>query len=128
MNIWNICLIKQEYHIPGLLCAILDNINDKLILYFYSRSYSLQASHIKTCNNQVKNDICHGSIFKCLEKEHYNQIKINFEDIRMILIRIYYYRKSALEIFTETKSYYFNFNKEKDLNDIIEIFSNICEK
>ena len=123
---WNICLIKQEYHIPGLLFVIKNN--NKLILYFYSRSYNLKESPKKTCNNSDKNDICHGSIFKCLRKENHKKIRIDFDDIRMILIRIYYYRNSAFEIFTNNKSYYFNFNKESHLIELKEFLFRINEK
>ena len=42
----------------------------------------------------------------------------------MILKRIYYYRKSALEIFTETKSYFFNFYSEDDLNNFFNFINN----
>ena len=45
-------------------------------------------------------------------------------NIRMILKRIYYYRKSALEIFTQTKSYFFNFYSENDLNNFFNIANN----
>ena len=34
---------------------------------------------------------------------------IEIKDIRMILKKIYFYRKSAVEIYTNNKSYFFNF-------------------
>jgi hypothetical protein len=45
----------------------------------------------------------------------------------MLIKRIYFYRKSALEIFTETKSYYFNFKTKEELNDLISIVNSHCE-
>ena len=38
----------------------------------------------------------------------------------MILQKIYYYRKSAVEIFTETKSYFFNFFSERDMEKFMD--------
>ena len=39
----------------------------------------------------------------------------------MILYKIYYYRKSAIEIFTETKSYFFNFVSTEDFMKFLSI-------
>ena len=46
---------------------------------------------------------------------------IDFDDIRLFLKRIYYYRKSAIEIYTETKSYYFNFLKESKCEEFFSL-------
>ena len=46
----------------------------------------------------------------------------------MILQKIYYYRKSAVEIFTETKSYFFNFFSEKDFDTFKEKIENYLIK
>ena len=52
----------------------------------------------------------------------------NLNDIRMILKRIYIYRKSAVEIFNETKSYFFNFFTEKELNEFFSLIKYYCER
>ena len=125
-------LIKQEYHVMGYLFII--NANNQITLYFYSNPYYYKKHNeeLPLCNKlnekDNKNNICNGSLFKCSKKEKNKKIKIKFEDIRMILKRIYYYRKSGLEIFTETKSYYFNFLSKKNLNDVISLFENIYQK
>ena len=63
----------------------------------------------------VKN-FCYGQLFKSSEKEKNRKIVIDSKNIRMILSKIYYYRKTAIEIFTETKSYFFNFFSTEEFN------------
>ena len=131
---YNVCQIKQEYHIKGKLFVI--NTKKECKIYFYT-GFNDQIENLKCINSKKdekkkkkkneNNNVCYGSLFKCSEKEKNKIIKIDFKEIRMFLSRIYYYRKSAIEIFTETKSYYFNFNSEEDLNDLIGIFDNYCE-
>ena len=133
--IYKICLIKQEYHVKGKLFII--NSKNKLILFFYNYLSDLEnkstCNKLKKFNNKnkfqqnMRDDLCYGSLFKSPKKEKNKKIKINFNNIRMILKRIYHYRKSALEIFTETKSYYFNFYNVNDLNYIMDIFKSHCE-
>ena len=130
INIFKVCLVKQQYHVKGNLFII--NENHQFIIYFYSRSYDFKTkSEIKTfCNksqNNNENDLCYGSIFKSFDKEKNRKIIININDIRMILKRIFYYRKSAMEIFTTTKSYYFNFYSEQDLNNFFTILNSYLE-
>ena len=56
--------------------------------------------------------------FACPEKDSFIKLKINIKDIRLLMKRIYFQRKTGIEIFTSNKSYYFNFvvyvPKEKD--------------
>ena len=136
INIYKICLIKQAYHIKGKLFII--NSKNNLILVFYNYLCDLEnkstCNKIKNIDNKKTNfqqnkrdDLCYGSLFETLKKEKNKKIQINFNNIRMILKRIYHYRKSALEIFTETKSYYFNFYNENELNKIMNIFKTHCE-
>ena len=69
-------------------------------------------SEIPNCNsNNKKTKLCYGSLFPCPEKDGFIKLKININDIRLIMKRIYFYRKSGLEIFTNNKSYYFNFSE-----------------
>ena len=103
----NTCFVKQTYHIKGDLFFI-NNDNNKL-LYFLSYPYESQIDLEKkpSCNNGKFQ--CYGSLFKCSKKESNRIIKIDFDNVRLMIKRIFYYRNSGLEIFTETKSYYFNF-------------------
>ena len=121
----NVCLVKQTYHVRGILLII----NNK-VLYFYSSSYN--KSNARTCNklkdnlnnkNKGKNnDLCYGSIFKCPKKEINRKIRIDFKSIRLLMKRIYYYRSTAIEIFTETKSYYFNFDDLQKSHNFFILF------
>ncbi len=124
---YKVCLVKQNYHIKGNLFIV--KTNRKLIIYFYGYPYNFSdiIPDSSTCNKKINlnsnnmNDLCYGSLFKSPKKEKNKKIIINFNNIRLILKRIYYYRKSALEIFTQTKSYYFNLSDEESLNRIINI-------
>ena len=118
--IYKVCLLKQMYHVKGNLFILKKENN--FIICFYSHSYDFKTkSEIKTlCNksqNNNENNLCYGSIFECHEKEKNRKITISIKDIRMILKRIFYYRLSGIEIFTTTKSYYFNFYSKDDLNN-----------
>ena len=124
----NVCLVKQTYHVKGNLLII--NNYDNKIVYFYSSSYN--KSNTPTCNKSNNNlnekdkdnnkDLCYGSIFKCPNKEVNRKIRIDFKNIRLIMKRIYYYRMQAIEIFTQTKSYYFNFLDKQNYNDFFSLF------
>ena len=132
----NTCLVKQLYHIKGDLYIINGNnftsYNNKIIIYFISYPFSLQNDIEKkpTCNKSIKDkkNLCYGSIFKCLKKEDKKKIKIYFDDIRLMMKRIYYYRSSAIEIFTQTKSYYFNFFNEEKMKNFFYSFIMPCQK
>ena len=146
INTCGVCLVKQTHHVKGILFIFYDD--DKIIIYFYSYSYRLQNNedeilccnkgneeeiNIKEKNNNInninsKNNLCYGSIFKCPKKDANKIIRIKLDDIRLVLSRIYFYRNSALEIFTETKSYYFNFESEDKKQSLICTFMYPCEE
>ena len=124
IKIYRICLIKQLYHLKGFLFTIEKNNN--FIICFYSNPYNfrIKKEGVETCNKDNCFELCYGSLFNCHNKERNKKILIKRDDIRFIMKKIYYYRKSAMEIFTETKSYYFNFYKEEDLDEFMNQFSN----
>ena len=138
INTCEVCLIKQTHHIKGNLFIFYDE--NKIIIYFYSYSYRLQNNEEENlcCNKEseeenkkkdnIKNNLCYGSIFKCPKKDANKKIKIELDDIRLVLSRIYFYRNSALEIFTESKSYYFNFVSENKKDSLICTFMYPCEE
>ena len=114
------CLIKKGYHVKGeiIIKSIENNSEDEencLIFISDKKETNL------LCNKEVKNKkkiknnldkLCYGSIFSSPKKEFDRKIIINLEDINLILIRNYFKRTSAIEIFTtkKNKSYYFNFD------------------
>lgn len=135
MSIYNVCLVKRTHHIKGRLIVCKDNgllIKKLLFISFPSNI----AKNTPCCNvnsniphhNKKKENLCFGAIFVCPEKYMNIKIVINIKDIRMILKRIYFYRKSAVEIFTENKSYFFNFTEFNDncqkCEENCEIFTN----
>ena len=135
MNIYNVCLVKRTHHIKGRLIICKDNgllIKKLLFISFPSNI----AKNTPCCNvhsniphhNKKKENLCFGAIFVCPEKYMNIKIVINIKDIRMILKRIYFYRKSAIEIFTVNKSYFFNFTEFNDnsqkCEENCEIFTN----
>ena len=137
IKIFNVCLVKQLYHVKGKLFVICQE--NKLIIYFYSFQDEIQNDEKYCCNKKREKDdikdnkkdnkkiLCYGSLFKSQKKESKKKIKIELNEIRMILRRIYFYMKTAIEIFTETKSYYFTFQSEKKVRDMISILISPCE-
>ena len=120
------CLIKKNYHIMGIIYIIKrKEAKDQFKIVFCSINETIKKWD--TCNKRIKNTknsskrnqtvnsnnkkICYGSTFSCLKKDFNRKILIKSTDIKFILIRNYYRKTSALEIFTykANKSYYFNF-------------------
>jgi len=128
IKIFKVCRIKQLYHVKGNL-FIVKTDNKKLILYFYANPYDFKnkTENKLSCHKFNGNNLCFGSTFKCLNKEKNRTIKINIKNIRLFIKRIYYYRKSAIEIFNFRKSYYFNFFSEEEFNNFFGYFSRYFE-
>ena len=70
------------------------------------------------CLCPPKGKLCYGSTFVCPERDYNKNIIINSKDILFLLIRVYFHRVSAIEIFTINKSYYFNFQKNFEINNL----------
>jgi len=116
------CLIKNTHHIQGVLKFVKKNKNKNFKLIFKS---SLEKSN-EFCNKSEKKDkktdngdlLCYGSVFECPKREYSRKIIIKSNEILFILIRDYFHRVSAIEVFTLNKSYYFNFYNQFDINSI----------
>ena len=118
------CLIKKGYHVKGeIILKNIDNAennskdNNKYCLIFISdnkdsKKFCNKEIKKKKAKNNILDELCYGSIFNSPKKELNRKIIINLEDINLILIRNYFKRTSAIEIFTSknNKSYYFNFD------------------
>ena len=121
------CLVKKIYHVKGKLGIIKKEEGNKKSFNIIFISNDKDMNY--TCNKDFKDmnyqydsnkffgeknkDLCYGSICRCLKKEYNRKIIIKSEDIIFLLIREYFHRVSAIEIFTNNnKSYYFNFNKK----------------
>ena len=111
IQIYDACLIKRTHHVKGkIFIVMIDGILKKI--YFYS-----------FLNNDKK--LCKGSIFKCPLKDINRKICIKLKDIRLIMRRIYFYKKTGIEIFTKSKSYYFNFCENNNGEKTCEIIINL---
>ena len=60
-----------------------------------------------------------------IKKKKNKKIEINLNNIRMILKRNYCYKESGLEIFTERKSYFFNFYSKEELNNFFDFINKV---
>ena len=123
------CLVKTSHHIKGV-CFIDDNyINFKVFLDQKTGSAMSGVEKGFTSKDEdydPDRHTCFGSyfVFHPKDKDIY-KISINYNDIKWIFRRRYYYKNSALEIFTTTnKTFYFNFKIEEDreivMNEIIK--------
>ena len=107
------CFIKRSHHIKGKLEFIYEKYNSQIITEIKFRSFINMANR-KCCNNNNKN-LCYGSLFPSNKKDLGITINIKIKDILLIIIRLYYYRLSGLEIFAKNnKSYYFNFSEDTE--------------
>jgi hypothetical protein len=120
------CLVKKMYHIKGKL-GFIENINNKedFTLIFSS----IEEQNGRKCNKNDNNrhdynsHLCYGSVFPCLNKDIKRIILFPKDKILFIMKRIYYYRPSGIEIFTnKNKSYYFNFAENGGFGTIISYF------
>jgi hypothetical protein len=138
------CLVKKTHHVKGTISIIEMDYNgvDCFELYFFASQTQISEprcnnpeNSTEDNNNENSKNLCYGSIFPCPKGDYGIIFNIKSKDILFILIREYYHRVSAIEIFTsDNKSYYFNFNnfftndKNKNLNDLLKKISNYFEK
>ena len=135
-NILRCCLIKKNYHVKGeLFLSEIKESDNQFKIIFCSPNKSKRFScnkelneNLPEINEKVNNDdipetICYGQTFPCLQKEYNRKIVIKSKNIKFMLIRNYYRKTSALEIFTykPNKSYYFNFRENIDYKNIDNI-------
>ena len=93
-------------------------------ILFYSYPIEI-AKNLPCCNvtkelehlNHNHQKICYGELFVCPEKDMNIKLIIDVKDIRLIMNRIYFYNKSAIEIYTNSKSYFFNLAEDFSKKD-----------
>ena len=112
----NACLVRLAFHIKGII------FNNKEGIGFYSFETKRKENEE---NYDSDRKVCFGSVFRpqTAKYNHYF-ISIPYNKIQYILRRRYFFKKSALEIFTEDKKSYL-FNIEGDLNNIKYFIENI---
>ena len=124
------CLVKTSHHIKGV-CFIDENqLNFKVFLN-QQTGKNMNGINIGFTENDDDYDperkTCFGSYFMFHHKDkNLYKISIHYSDIKWIFRRRYYYKNSALEIFTnKNKSFYFNFKIENEREIVLE---NILKK
>ena len=119
------CIVKPTHHIKGSITTkkkyfqfLYEDNNDKTL-------EMIQDEMEDDPNFDKDMGCCYGSIFKSHKKDKDNTaFVLYYSKIKYIFIRVYFYRESALEIYTVTnKSYFLNFKTKEDmhlvLNDIL---------
>ena len=124
------CLVKPSHHIKGFIYIREKKFNFKVFSNQKKGSYinGIQGFGFSEKDDDYDKErgTCFGSIFKYHPKDkNLYKLSIIFKDIKWILKRKYYYKNSALELFTlQNKSYYFNFKDEESqiifLNELIK--------
>jgi len=110
LNSHKCCYIIQMSHIKGFLYL------DNNFCHFIQNIYDENAINENNKKKKEKDEdfdeekkMCYGSYLK-LNKSKYVYFKINYTSIQFIFLRTYYYKESAIEIYTsKNKVYYLNF-------------------
>ena len=123
------CLVKTSHHIKGVCFIDDNNLNFKVFLNQKTgNAMSGVEKGFTTEDDDYDKDrkTCFGSYFVCHPKDKdLYKISINYDDIKWLFIRKYYYTNSAIEIYTTSnKTFYFNFKYQIDrtvvLNEILK--------
>ena len=118
------CLVKPSHHIKGVIYIREKKLNFKI--FSDQKNGNNLIGLINVSFSEKENDYdkergtCFGSYFNYHPKDkNLYKLSIIFNEIKWVLKRKYYYKNSAIEIFTiNNKSYYFNF-KDEETQDII---------
>ena len=103
-----VCRVKKTHHI---MCMLLIKENGLYFEYKYSKHGT--GIHPDELMYDPENKTCYSSYMKHYPKDKIKSyLYISFDSIYLILKRNYFYSTRALEIFTESKSYYFHFTND----------------
>ena len=128
LNSHKCCYVIQMSHIKGFLYL------DNNFCHFFQNIYDENAINENKKKKKEKDDdfdeekkMCYGSYLK-LNKSKYVYFKIKYTSIQFIFLRTYYYKESAIEIFTsKNKVYYLNFpdsfKRQNALNLLLSKFT-----
>ena len=103
---FNVCLITTLIHYQGKIQLFSEH------LIFYSLHFDINIERIKSSKK-----ICRGSFYESNKVKYY---LIKYSDIKFFLKRIYIFENSSIEIYTETKSFLFQFINEKERDYFIK--------
>ena len=123
VNFYYCCLVKSTNHVKGIM-----RIDSKNLIFTKEYNEDLK-NNLKDPNFDIDKGTCFGSFF-ISRKSNKDLIKftIKLKNIKMILLKNYYYKNTAIEIFTKNrKSYFFQFKTKEDLNKAITDIKNNIE-
>ena len=118
------CLVKTSHHIKGVCFIDDEQLNFKV---FLNQKTGNAMSGVEVAFKNTDDDYdqerktCFGSYFVCHPKDKdLYKVSIKYSDIKWIFRRRYYYKNSAIEIFTvNNKSFYLNFKYEEDREAVL---------
>ena len=114
--VFNCCLVKLTRHIKGIFRLEKTKIN----FIFNLDENKDENEDFDDINFDKDLGTCFGSTFKNKKSDKDKiSFEIDYEIIKYIFIRYYYYQETGLEIYTtNNKSYYFNFKCNMDLQRV----------
>ena len=119
------CLVKPSHHIKGVCYLTTNNFNFKIFLNQQTGNV-ISGTNLGFTDKDEDYDsnrkTCFGSFFMFHKKDkNLYKVSIKLEDIKFLILKKYFYKNSAVEIFTKSnKSYFFNFKYEKDRKTFID--------
>ena len=126
LNSHKCCYVIPMSHIKGFL--FLDKNYCSFIQNFYEEKKNNNNKKEKDEDYDEEKKMCYGSFLK-LNENKYTYFKIKYTSIQFIFLRTYYYKDSALEIFTSKNKLYYlnfpdNFKRQNALNLLLGKFPN----
>ena len=128
------CYVKPTHHIKGIFLCSKKGIQFKVFLNQKTLTNDINDTDTSRQEQDIDYDnvrhTCYGSYFVEHPKNKDNlYFNFNFEQIKYMFKRIYYYHQTGLEIYTiNNKSYYFNFKNASVRNQIHDEISSHLQK
>ena len=133
VNYYLCCLVKPSHHIKGVFYLSQHNINFKVFMN-QKTGNAMTGVNLgftdKDDDYDINRKTCYGSYFMFHQKDkNIYKFSIKFDDIKFLVLKRYFYKNSAFEIFTKkNQSYFFNFKHEKDRKIFVEKIIKILPK
>ena len=110
------CLVKPTHHIKGIM-----TLDSKKIIFTKDINKECEEYKNELTYDYEKN-VCFGSTFKSRYKDKdLIYFIIEYENIKLLFRRSYFYLNTGIEILTKTnKSYFFNFNSIKKVQEFLD--------
>ena len=128
------CFVKPTHHIKGIFLCSKKGIMFKVFLNQKTLTNNINDTDTSRQEQDIDYDnirhTCYGSYFVEHPKNKDNlYFNFNFEQIKYIFKRIYYFHQTGLEIYTiNNKSYYFNFKNASVRNQLFDTILSHLQK